>query len=202
MIKNSTYKQTSIGLIPSDWKVDKLGNIVDKKRPITYGIVQTGELVENGVKCLRVVDIIEGKINSAKLITTSAEISNGYKRTILVEGDLVIALRGKIGELAVITKDLIGVNLTRGVGLIALQNNFHNEYFRQQLISDSGRQLLKSKLNGSALQELSISVLRNIPVSIPSLQEQQKIASILSTWDVAIDNCKAIIEELNYFQVK
>jgi type I restriction enzyme S subunit len=64
------------------------------------------------------------------------------------------------------------------------------------LVSDSGRKLLESKLNGSALQELSINVLRNVPVSIPPLPEQQKIAAILSTWDVAIDNCKAIIAKL------
>lgn len=193
--KNNTYKQTSIGLIPNDWEVNTLGEIVNEKRPITYGIVQTGEPVKNGVKCLRVVDIIDGKINPVNLISTSIEISNGYKRTILIEGDLVIALRGKIGELAIIDKNLVGANLTRGVGLIALKKEYYNEFFRQQLISDSGRKLLESKLNGSALQELSISVLRSLPVLIPPLPEQKAIAHILGLMDTAINTNNQLIAQ-------
>ena len=30
-----TYKQTPVGLIPSDWEVKRLGDIVDEKRPTT-----------------------------------------------------------------------------------------------------------------------------------------------------------------------
>src|SRR5690348_6337647 len=87
------YKQTEVGLIPEDWEVKTLEEIVNKERPICYGIVQTGRSVVNGVFCIRVVDLKNGRINKENLITTTKDISNSYKRTILKEGDLVIALR-------------------------------------------------------------------------------------------------------------
>jgi len=37
--------------IPNDWEVIELGKLVDEKRPVSYGIVQTGEYVEGGIKC-------------------------------------------------------------------------------------------------------------------------------------------------------
>lgn len=84
------YKHTSFGWIPEEWSVVRLEDVASKERPISYGIVQTGEPIEDGVKCIRVVDIINGTINMENLITTSREISNSYKRTVLRRDDVVM----------------------------------------------------------------------------------------------------------------
>jgi len=57
------FKQTEAGVIPKDWEVQPLESITDPARPISYGIVQTGALVTGGIRCLRVLDINNGKIN-------------------------------------------------------------------------------------------------------------------------------------------
>lgn len=85
------YKQTEVGIIPEDWDVLALKSITDSESSISYGIVQTGKSVTNGVKCIRVVDLVDGQIASQNLITTSMAISNSYSRTVLKEGDLVCA---------------------------------------------------------------------------------------------------------------
>jgi type I restriction enzyme S subunit len=118
------YKQTEIGMIPDDWNVAHLEGLTDPKRPISYGIVQTGPLIPNGVRCLRVIDIDDGRINKTDLITTSKNISNAYKRTILKSGDLVMPLRGKVGDVAIVDEELAGGNLTRGVALIAIRSGW------------------------------------------------------------------------------
>lgn len=42
-------KQTVVkNNIPPDWVEIELGKLVDEKRPVSYGIVQTGEPVEGG----------------------------------------------------------------------------------------------------------------------------------------------------------
>jgi type I restriction enzyme, S subunit len=180
------YKQTEVGVIPEDWKIDSLNNLTQPNRPISYGIVQTGNHVQNGVKCIRVLDITNGRIYDENLITTSEEISNSYKRTILIPGDLIIALRGKIGELAVVPKELGKANLTRGVALVALNEYFLSVFYHQYLSSSDSKIRLKNSLNGSALQELTIATLRNFPVAIPPLPEQQTIAQALSDVDALI----------------
>ena len=182
--------------IPSDWEVIELGKIVDEKRPVSYGIVQTGELVEGGIPCIRVTDIVDGRIDTSNLITTSKKISDGYKRTLLRKGDLVMALRGKIGQIAKIEDELVGANLTRGVALIALKDSYCNDFILQQISSDRAIKIFERSLNGSALQELSIGVVRKIPITSPkSLLEQKAIARVLSTCDATIHTTEQLIAQ-------
>ncbi|MBA2659869.1 MAG: restriction endonuclease subunit S [Nitrosospira sp.] len=148
--------------------------------------MQTGRAVRNGVRCLRVVDMVGSRIDPEQLITTSDEISQAYKRTLLRENDLVIALRGKIGAVAVIGKELSGANLTRGVALLSASENFHSGYLLQYLSSSSGRNAIEKNLNGSALQEIPIAALRKIFAAAPLLPEQRAIAGALSDVDTLI----------------
>ena len=112
-------RETDVEPTPVDWVIVRLDEIADPDRPISYGIVQTGPRLLNGVPCLRVVDIQDGKIQLDDLITTSEEISSAYRRTKLREGDLVVPLRGKVGECAQVAKSLADANLTRGIALVA-----------------------------------------------------------------------------------
>ena len=187
------YKHTEVGVIPEDWEILQLEAIVNSQRPICYGIVQTGRSVSNGIRCVRVVDISGGRVNTTNLITTSKEISATYKRTILAKGDLVIALRGKIGELAVIDEELVGANLTRGVALIAPINKHDSGYLCFALSSPQGKYIFEKNLNGSALQEIPIATLRKIPVALPPLSEQRAIAETLGDVDALIGSLEKLI---------
>ena len=180
------YKQSEVGVIPEDWACRTLQSLTDLARPIGYGIVQTGKAMHNGVKCLRVVDMVDGRIDPEQLITTSDAISLAYKRTLLRKNDLVIALRGKIGAVAVIGEELAGANLTRGVALLSASEDFHSGYLSQYLSSSTGKNTIEKNLNGSALQEIPIAALRKIPVVVPPLPEQRAIATALSDVDALL----------------
>ncbi len=180
------YKQTEVGVIPEDWDLRALQYLTDPARPIGYGIVQTGKSVFNGVKCVRVVDMVAGRIDPEQLITTSQEISQAYKRTLLREHDLIIALRGKIGAVAVIGKDIAGANLTRGVAILSASDTMNGEYLSQYLSSSIGKNTIEKNLNGSALQEIPIAALRMIPAVVPPIDEQRAIAAALSDVDALL----------------
>jgi len=188
------YKQTEVGVIPVDWDCKALQELTDPARPIGYGIVQTGKSVLNGVRCVRVLDMV-GLIDPDQLITTSQEISQAYKRTLLRENDLVIALRGKIGAVAVIRKELAGANLTRGVALLSASDSIDCGYLSQYLSSSVGKSTIEKNLNGSALQEIPIASLRKIPAVVPPLPEQRAIAAALSDVD-------ALLAKLDQFIAK
>ena len=187
------YKQTEVGVIPDEWKVLPLEVITQPDRPISYGIVQTGPRVPNGVPCLRVVDIIEGQIKKGSLITTSEKISSSYKRTQLRTGDLVMPLRGKIGEVAIVDSELVNANLTRGVALIALQSGYVEGYIKQAIRCDSSSNRLENMLNGSALKEISIATLRSFKIAIPPENEQQEISDALNGIDTLITSLEKLI---------
>jgi len=195
------YKQTEVGVIPEDWQVLNLESITDPKRTISYGIVQTGPSILNGVSCLRVVDIADGKINTGDLITTSKVISDSYKRTILKADDLVMPLRGKVGDIAIIGEDLAGSNLTRGVALIAVRADWSARYCRQYVLSSSTRNRLEQSMNGSALQEIPIATLRSFKVALPPTKaEQEAIAEALSDADALIDALEKLIAKKRHLK--
>lgn len=181
------YKQTELGVIPEDWEVMALSDITQAKRPISYGIVQTGPQVSGGIRCLRVIDISNGNISKDNLITTTVEISNSYRRTQLQLNDLVIPLRGKVGEVGLIDADLVGDNLTRGVALIALTGGYSSPFIKQVISFEDNANRIENSMNGSALQEISIAALRSFKISIPSASEQEAIADVLSGIDKDLD---------------
>lgn len=188
------YKLTEVGVIPEDWFVEPLTIITEPKRPISYGIVQTGPSVINGVPCIRVVDISNGKIQTDNLITTSEKISASYRRTILKKGDIVIPLRGKVGEIAIVDKYTHGANLTRGVALISLKKEYDSRYIRQYLSCKDSADRFLASMNGSALQEITIATLRRFPLARPnSLKEQIAIGKVLSDTDALITELEQLI---------
>jgi len=179
-------------MIPHGWRKANLAHIASQ--PISYGVVQTGTPQEGGVPCVRVVDLASGQLLPERMIATSSAISESYRRTILQAGDVMIALRGIIGRAMLVPPRLQGCNLTRGIARVAPDAKSVQSNFLIQLLNGPDFQsLINRQANGSALQEISIATLRNAPVLLPPLPEQQRIAEILSTWDRAIETVEALI---------
>jgi type I restriction enzyme, S subunit len=188
------YKQTDIGEIPSDWSITSLREATDAARPISYGIVQTGPNIDGGVPCIRVVDIDNGRLNTTGLICTSQAISAGYRRTLLQTGDLVMPLRGKVGDVAEVGPELEGANLTRGVALLSIRSGIVGSYCRQALAWSTTRRRLEQSMNGSALQEIPIAALRSFQIALPREErEQRAIATALSDVDALIAGLEKLI---------
>ena len=180
-------------MVPKGWSEKSLSEICDKQ--ISYGIVQTGPDLNDGIPCLRVVDLTKPKMNPTEMIKTSPEIHDSYKKTILALGEIVMALRGEVGLARMIDEELVGTNITRGLArLSADKNQVVPEFLLWELRSPKFRGDLIRRVGGSALQEISLSELRKVRALLPPLPEQKKIAQILSTWDQAITATERLLE--------
>ena len=178
-------------MVPNGWNEYELHELCIK--PISYGIVQTGENIINGIPCIRVVDLTTEKMRPDEMIKTSHQINKAYQKTILEKNDIVMALRGEVGLVRIIESHLIGANITRGLARISARKEIvYPKYLLWQLRSPKFRTDLIRRVGGSALQEISLTELRKVKSLVPPLAEQQKIAQILSTWDKAI----AVTEQL------
>ena len=178
-------------MVPNGWVEKPLKDIC--KKTISYGIVQTGENIGNGIPCVRVVDLSKNTLNPNEMIKTSDEIHQSYKKTILCEGELMIALRGEIGLVKKVTPELIGANITRGLARLSPIKSVDSDYLLWTLRSNKIKNELARKSGGSALQEIALGSLRKVVLPIPPLPEQRKIAKILSTWDQAIATTERLI---------
>ena len=168
----------------------RICDIVNPERQITYGIVQTGEKLPEGVPCVRVADFESGILDPSLMIKTSHEISTQYERTILQEGDLMVALRGDIGRTEIANNILAGANLTRGVALLSKSDTADPKYLRYAMRSPEVRRQIKDGTNGSALQEIPLKNLREILIQLPSKEQQFEQAVFLESIELLSTNLR------------
>ncbi|HHT8377879.1 MULTISPECIES: restriction endonuclease subunit S [Citrobacter] len=172
-------------MVPKGWNSWILSDICRKQ--ISYGIVQTGDNLPNGIPCLRVVDLTRDVMRLEDMIRTPEETNKAYRKTILEKDEIVMALRGEIGLARIIDDNLVGANITRGLARISPETKVVlPEFLLWELRSPQFRADLIRRVGGSALQEISLTELRKVRTLLPPLLEQKKIAQILSTWDKAI----------------
>ncbi|WP_201582790.1 restriction endonuclease subunit S [Psychrobacter immobilis] len=179
-----------------EWNKKTLADICSKT--ISYGIVQTGEHVKDGVPCVRVVDLTQKTVSKNDMITTSDEINQSYNKTILESGEVMMALRGVVGLVRLVNEDLVGSNITRGLARLAPKNELiKSDFFLWILRSSYVKNELMRKVGGSSLQEISLTALRKVQIPFPSLQEQQKIANVLTNADKVIELLEQQLADLH-----
>lgn len=171
------------------WQHLSLGEMTEPERPITYGVVKPGpEDPDQGVLFVRGGDIREGKIDVQNLRTITQDYSRPYARTILKGGELLISLVGNPGEVAIAPESLVGANIARQVGLIALRSDFHSRYVMYFLKSPAGRSGLFQRTQGAVQQVINLAALKTVKIGLPTFGQQQRIAAILSAYDDLIEN--------------
>ena len=163
------------------WEPDTLGDLCAAK--ISYGIVQAGPHVPNGMPYIKSTDL-NSELCLAKLARTSDAIALKYRRSEVVPGDIVFSLRGNIGSTQIVPKSIPIANLTQGTARIRPQGSV--EFYIQALQSPSVRDRILSVSKGSTFQEVSLEALRNVRLFHPEIDEQQRIAMCLSSLDVLI----------------
>lgn len=187
---NTTYKQTAIGLIPSEWDVKKLGSLGKVISGLTYS---PDDVKEEGVLVLRSSNIQDRKLKFLDNVYVNVSIGNF---TPVQKNDILICVRNGskslIGKNALITDEMEGVAFG---AFMAIFRSEYNNYLFQIFGTDLYQKEIYKNL-GATINSINGSDLKEFKIPLPPLPEQQKIASILSTWDVAIDNCKTTIENL------
>ena len=178
-------------MVPSGWKTLSLGEITKEK--ISYGIVQAGPHVENGVPYIKSSNV-GGEIKIEDLQRTSSEIHHKYRRSAVHPNDIVFSLRGNIGRTSIVPPELLEANLTQGTARISVNTKNETSFIYYSLASTGILNRINSLSKGSTFKEISLEELRKVKLPIPPLQEQQKIAKILSTWDKAISTTERLIE--------
>ncbi|MDA0737798.1 MAG: restriction endonuclease subunit S [Nitrospirae bacterium] len=160
------------------WKLDTLENMCVAK--ISYGIVQAGPHVPNGMPYIKSTDL-NAELCLANLSRTSDVIADRYRRSEVIPGDIVFSLRGNIGVSQIVPKGIPVANLTQGTARIRTEgpSEFYLHALRSQAVHD--RILAVGK--GSTFQEVSLEALREIPLFRPALAEQQRIADCLTSLD-------------------
>lgn len=183
------YKKSAVGFIPIDWDVKKFkeeASFYSGGTPLT----SVKEYYSGEIPFIKSGEIYYDKTDQ---FITAEGLKNSSARMV-DQGDILYALYGaNSGEVAIAK---INGAINQAVLCIKPKENL-DIFFIYSFLLAKKETIIKSYLQGGQ-GNLSAEIIKTLQIPIPPLPEQQKIAAILSTWDVAIDNCKNIIEKISY----
>jgi type I restriction enzyme S subunit len=159
---------------PDGWS--PLGYLTEYDRPIMYGIVLPGPNVEDGVPIVKGGDVAAGRLTLAQLNKTTYEIEAAYTRSRLRSGDLVIAIRGSVGEVASVPGEIAGANLTQDAARIAPGPSIHAKWLELILQTPAIQEQIGGRVTGATVKGINIWDLRRVLVPKISLDEQMGAA--------------------------
>ena len=177
--------------LPNLWTKTRLKFLTYQKRPIMYGIVLPGPNMEEGPMIVKGGDVKPGRLDPEKLCRTTVEIEASYVRSRLKAGDLVISIRGGIGDIEIVPPGIEGANLTQDAARIAPRKGVDVQWLRYALQSTAVFHPLEAKSLGAAVRGINIFDLKRIYVPTPPSEEQTRIASALSVHEQRLKDLKS-----------
>lgn len=183
-----------MGIIPNEWKVERLG--ISYK--IQGGFAFKSELFTNqGIAIIRISNISVNRdvdLSDCVFYPFTEFVGTPFE---VKSGDILIALSGATtGKSAMYRLDTIAY-LNQRVGLFLQISPAINKLFLFYWIdSNTFQNQLNLLLIAGAQPNISPKDLENIKIIIPPLNEQQKIAEVLSIWDKAIEKQTLLVEKL------
>jgi type I restriction enzyme S subunit len=199
----SMAAQEALAVLPSaidairgrDWPLVELQDVCDHQRPITYGIVQAGDHFPEGVPYIRVSDMAKPELTQVGMLRTAPWIAQRYARSAVKTGDIVFAIRATIGKMRFVPAELNGANLTQGTARIAASADAEPRYLYWALQGSAATEAIEKASKGSTFKEITLGRLRTIPVRLPPLEEQRRIAAGLDALQAKVDAVKALQTE-------
>ncbi len=166
--------------IPASWQSKPSAEIVETGTVISYGIVLPGPNLDEGVPYVRGQDITDsGEVKADQLWRTSKMIADKHKRSVLLEGDVLLCVIRHL-RVAVVPKGLDGANLTQGTVRLRPSNEIDQYFLAYFLQSPQSQAWMKRRYIGMSMPRINVEHARQIPVPLPPLAEQAEIVRRVS----------------------
>ena len=186
-----------------EWKEAKfkeLLNVIDGDRGVNYP--KEDEFTEEGY-CLflnaKNVTKEGFKFNENKFI--SSEKDSILRKGKLERNDIVLTTRGTVGNRAIFTTDIKYDNIRINSGMVLLRaNKIEPHYLYSYMKSIQFDKQLKQIMFGSAQPQLTVKDINEFKVSLPSIQEQERIANFLTKVDKIIEKQDEKVKNLENYK--
>ena len=184
------YKDTPIGKVPVDWEVVTINDICKIRRGASpRPIGDSSFFSKTGRGWIRIADVTSTYKHLKKTIQCLSE--KGVSKSVKVDpGDLIMSICATIGKPVIVD---IEACIHDGFVLFAeLSQKINKEYLFYFLQKIEKQIAVKGQIGTQG--NLNTNIVRKTSFPLPPLQEQKKIAQIISTLDDAIEKTTQIIE--------
>ncbi|MDT2754658.1 restriction endonuclease subunit S [Enterococcus pseudoavium] len=192
-----TVPEVRFANFEEEWEQRKLENIAEK---VSVGIATSSSEyftdANNGIPFIKNMNIKESKIDASNLEYITAEFDQMNKNKRLLPGDIITARTGYPGLSAVVPDLLKGAQtfttlITRLNFLKAVP-----EYIAVFINAPIGMKQIGGMEAGGAQKNVNAKTLEKLNVSLPSIDEQKKIATFVNRVDDTITLHQSKLDQL------
>ena len=153
-----------------------------------------------GIRIIRITNVQDGFIQDKKPVYYPLESQKEITPFMLKDGDFLMSLTGNVGRVAIIDASFLPAALNQRVACLRIksEDSVRKEYIfyfclQKQFVSDC----IKSA-KGSAQLNMSTEWLKEYPIPLPPLAEQQRIVdrieSLFAKLDEAKEKAQAVVD--------
>lgn len=185
MTISQKYKHTDLGLIPQDWKVVKLSEVIENFTGLTY---TPNNVKEYGILVLRSSNIQNGMLSFMdNVYVDNIDIP---KRVIVQDGDILVCVRNGSKNLIGKSARIYGAHkriMAFGAFMTILRtkNKNSNKYIHYVWQSSIIQKQIEENL-GATINQITNNDINTYIIPLPPLPEQRAIAEALSDVDELI----------------
>ena len=187
-IGHTEFKDSPVGKIPKEWEVKKFGEIARVQGGYAF---KSKDAQESGARWLKIANVGIGKVVWKDKSHLPPEFLTEHRDFVLRTGDIIVALTRPILnhklKIAMVDTPDSGALLNQRVGRILSKTDVGVRFLYYLLKSEYSVGFIEKVIFGSDPPNISGQQIESINFAIPSIQEQQKIASILSSMDSHIE---------------
>jgi len=182
-----------LGGIPAHWGVKRLKEVVPA---ITVGIVVTPSkyYVDEGVPCLRSLNITTGAIRMTDIVYISAPANELHRKSKIFAGDVLVVRTGKAGAAVVVPAELDGANC---IDLLIIRRSKQTDSgFLYHFVNSPATSGQVEAYSVGAIQEhYNTGTLAELRLPGMPVSEQRAIAAFLDRETARIDALVAKVRE-------
>ena len=145
-------------------------------------------------------------ISNGKLDFSNAERINDEaielikKRSDLRKNDIIMASIGNVGDAYLLNYDPNNWNINESVFMLRASNKILPKYLYYIITNDFSKRYFESNSTGSSFKSIKLRELKLLPINLPNIIEQKKIADYLSNLDNKIDSVNTQITQTQNFK--
>jgi len=186
------FKETEIGTIPEHWEVVKLGEAFDVQQGKQLSSKEdvTGKILK---PFLRTSNVMWNRIDVSN-ISYMYFSQQEFKKLKLQDGDILICEGGDVGRTAIWKNELEECAYQNHIHRLRPKDKRVVNYFFSYWIEHAIKilKIFFNDANKTTIPNLSSSRLKAFSIPLPPLEEQKKIAGVLS----AVQSAKEKVEEV------
>ena len=181
--------------LPLGWRKARLHEVASVKTgPFGTQLHQHDYVQSNGTPIITVEHLSDRGLIHNNLPLVSDPDKQRLNQYLVREGDIVFSRVGSVDRSALVKKDEDGWLFSgRLLRLRPRKDDVHSPYLNYFFHTKKFRHHMRSIAVGGIMPSINTSLLSNVIVQFPPLPEQKAIASLLETWDTAIEKMEDLI---------